>query len=139
MRRRRGSSQPPEMAAALKRVEHWRRTRKKRRPMPEDLWEEAASVARIHGVHMVSRVLRLNYNDLKKRAGQMPQKGHNGERRPPSGFVELRAAELLQGSGAQEAIVELSDGDGGQLTVRLTGYEKIDVPSLVQAFWRRQG
>ena len=135
--RRSAPSLPSEIAATLKRVEHWRKTRTKRKPIPARLWEEAASLARSHGVHTVSRALRLNYNDLKKRASQLPQEYRHREAPPPSGFIELGATELASGSGSPETVVELSDGIGGQLRIRLSGQDRLDVTGLVRSFWSR--
>jgi hypothetical protein len=55
----------PTLPAPLERVrsqfEAWRRTRQKRSQIPERLLQSAASLAREFGVHLVARVLRVNY------------------------------------------------------------------------------
>lgn len=117
------------------RIEHWRRTRKKRSPMPESLWEAAARAAREQGVYAVARGLGLNYENLKKRAGRI-SKDRTGEMGGSSGFVELAGSQLI---GAPDVVVELADGDGAKLTMRLTGCGGLDVRGLAQAFWNRRG
>jgi hypothetical protein len=117
------------------RIEHWRKTRKKRSPMPTDLWDAAVSIAREHGVYAVSRDLRLNHENLKKRV-----EGISGGRRNDgggsSGFVELAGSQLIGTSGV---VVELVDGNGAMLKIRLPGCNGLDVRGLAQAFWNRQG
>ena len=49
------------------RLELWRRTRKKRSRIPEQLWKESVEVARIYGVNQAARALRLDYYGLKRR------------------------------------------------------------------------
>jgi len=56
-------------ASLASRVEAWRRTRTRRTgAMPEELWREAAALAARHGVYRISQALRLNFENLKKRA-----------------------------------------------------------------------
>jgi len=46
---------PANVKAVANRIEKWRRTRRKRSPMPEQLWLDAAVLARSHGVYRVSQ------------------------------------------------------------------------------------
>ena len=135
MGQRKQSGIPAEVNAVRSHIEHWRRTRKKRSSMPEDLWDAAASVAREHGVYAVARDMGLNYENLKKRV-----KGISGDRRKEkrgdsSGFVELAGSQLI---GTPGVVVELTDGNGAKLTMRLPGCDGLDVRSLVEAFWNRR-
>lgn len=56
---------PLPVVEARRHVDAWRRTRPKRGPMPRDLWEEAANLARIHGINPIARALGLDYYSLK--------------------------------------------------------------------------
>jgi hypothetical protein len=49
------------------RFARWRESRTPGQCIPPDLWAAAAGVARQHGVHRTSCVLRLDYNGLKRR------------------------------------------------------------------------
>ena len=108
----------------------WRRSHPGHTRLPEELWESASSLARIHGVSSVSRALRLDHYKLRGRVKQTRPSPVRA-----AGFVELPppALSLLSGSGCS---VELSDERGGKMTVHLP----TDGPALlamVQAFWKR--
>ena len=119
------------------RVKHWRKTRRRRSPMPEALWEDAASLARVHGVYPICRELRLNYENLKKRAAQAPRSILDGSSRA-GGFVELQATQILGASAAAQTVLELSDGAGMRLMLRLAPGDAMDVPCLIGAFRRER-
>jgi hypothetical protein len=62
-----------------------------------------------------------------------------GARAAPAGgaFVELSGAQILGASSAPGAVVELSDGAGVRLTVRLAASAEVDVARIVAAFRQR--
>lgn len=139
-RRERGSTaQPRDVQAVLDRIEHWRRTRKKRRPMPEPLWRDAARLARKHGVYAISKALRVNHQSLKDRAGKRkPGRGSDEGAAGSAGFVEVAipaAADFEAGS--RSVVVELSDESGARLTIRLPATLEVDVAGLTSAWWSR--
>ena len=101
--------------------------------MPERLWGEASLLARELGVHRVKCALGLNYESLKRRVGRVGDRGSTGVE--AAGFVELSGAQLL--GSASGAVVEVSDADGGRLTVQLGTGSELDVAGLVEAFRRR--
>src|SRR5271170_4547186 len=55
------------------RVQSWREVRPKRRPMPAELWEEAASLARELGVNRVRPEVGLDYGSLRRRVAAEAQ------------------------------------------------------------------
>jgi len=118
------------------RIEHWRRTRQKRGPMPAALWEEAASLARALGVSPVSRSLHLGYDALQ----EWVRSGGDGGRAcpPPVGamtrFVELSGAQIVGTVPESGAVVEVASGDGASLTIRLPAGSSLDIAALVRAF-----
>lgn len=100
--------------------------------MPPRLWDEASSLAREQGAYRIKCALGLNYRSLKKRigagaAGSAPAKAPE--------FVEMSGAQLL--GTARAVVVEVSDADGGRLTVQLGAGSELDVAGLVAAFRRR--
>jgi hypothetical protein len=108
----------------------WRREQSGRTRLPEALWGAATSLARTQGPSRVARLLRLDYYKLRKRlattATLLPA---------PPAFVELKGAPMF-GTGPGEAAVELSDGTGARMTLRVCS----DVATLVAlagSFWRR--
>ena len=134
MRRgRRGKPIPEEIQALGRRVARWRRTRAKRSPMPESLWREATRLASVHGVSPVCRHVGLSYASLQKRVDAT-----GGDRRPEAacggGFVEVSAAQLLGAPVVPQTVLELSDGQGRRLTLRLAPGQEVDVRELVESF-----
>ncbi len=136
MRRGQQPSLAVDIEEVRERVEHWRKTRRKRSPMPQELWEAAASLAGRHGVYPIARALRVNYESLKKRVGRATGDGREAEVRT-GGFVELSAEQLFGAGAPPGPVVELADGHGAQVTIRLSGRESLDVVALVDTFWRR--
>ena len=58
---------PASLKEAQERFEQWRRVQVGRQPIPEPLWVLAVELARQHGVFHTAQVLRLAYNQLKRR------------------------------------------------------------------------
>ena len=57
---------PVAMRKVYRRLERWRSKRQGRARIPESLWAAAGELAREHGVNRVSRVLRLEFNHVKR-------------------------------------------------------------------------
>ena len=113
-------------------VELWRKNKGNNEKMPEPLWEEAIALAKVYGVSPVQRILRIDYRGLERRALGIikpPAKGHPVLRQS---FVELPA---LPGR-RPEHLVELEDGTGRKLSVKVAAGHLAEVLPLAQAFWR---
>ena len=107
----------------------WRKTRTTRGNIPAPLWDAAVEVAMEKGVHPVARALHLDYYRLKRRVlAKGTKNGHPG-------FVELQLSPSAPSSGCT---VELEDGHGVKMTVRLNGGSTTELVALAQTFWRRQ-
>ena len=121
--------------AVRRRIEHWRRVRERRSPMPAPLWAAAVALAGEHGVYPIARALRLNYETLK---GRVERRTHGARQdvMRSAGFVALDGAPLI-GAAPAGSVVELSGADGAKLVIRLAGQEALDVRGLAAAFWRR--
>jgi len=114
--------------------EAWRQTRKHGERIPESLWEAATKLAGVAGVGRVSRALGVGYYALKERA-------HDGRRSSRSGHQAAAFIELplpTTPTPHSEYLVELEDGHGAKMTLRLAPGSGSEVLALVQAFWRRQ-
>ena len=127
---------PAAVESARQRIERWRSTREKRGQMPEELWEEAVSLARTHGLWAISRALGVNYMYLKMRCGPAGARGRRAGKAARWGFVELAPARINGGPAeASGPVLELSRPDGATLTIRLAAREALDVAALAGAFW----
>jgi hypothetical protein len=126
-----------ELAARIEplrqQVESWRHTRPPGQRMPESLWEAAAELAKEFGVSPVQGVLRVDYRGLEYRATGI-QKGKTAK--PPAAqptFVELPS---LVSPRRAEHTVELEDGAGRRMTMKVCGASLAELLPLAQAFWR---
>ena len=137
MAERRKQLQSGEVEEVRTRIEHWRRTRVKRTAMPGELWSEATSLARSHGIYRISRALGVSYESLRRRVEQGTGKGRSSERRQ-GGFVELSMTDLLQSPPAAGTVVELSRADGTKLVVQLPDGEGLDVLGLAKVLCGRR-
>lgn len=115
------SGETQELGWLRRQVADWRANREKHGPMPGRLWQAAIELAQRHGVGNVARGARLDYGSLKRRVDEAEVPG----------FVELSAAEVFGGAGT---VLEVIDGSGGQLTIRLAPGAQLDVIELVRSF-----
>jgi hypothetical protein len=119
------------------RIEHWRRTRTKLGPMPAELWEAAVALAAKHGVFAITRAVGVEYNALKPRVEALKAGGGAQGAAVVPTFVELRPSMPEISSAHGETVLELSDGGGARMTIRV-GSGALDVAQVVSAFWTRR-
>ena len=119
---------PVAMRKVYRRLLRWRSKRQGRARIPESLWAAAGELAREHGVNPVSRVLRLEFNHLKRLAessGQVARK-----RRAMPAFVELIAP---QSAVAPACIIELN-GQHGSMRIEWKG-TITELANFSRAMW----
>jgi hypothetical protein len=122
---------PGTVDSLRRRIEAWRRTRKRGSPMPVPLWTAAAELAKTHGVLKIAHAIRVDFGALKKRVHGMA----SAERKTGlPGFVELQP---FAAPARAEAVLDLADDTGARMTCRMTEGLTLDVIALANAFWRR--
>ena len=92
-----------------------------------------AELAKEFGVSPVQGILRVDYRGLEYRATGI-QKGKSAK--PPAAqptFVELPS---LVSTRRAEHTIELEDGTGRRMTVKVSGANLAELLPLAQAFWR---
>ncbi len=129
MRKRKALPRPAALERARERFEEWRRTRTKRRPMPDPLWNSAVKLARKYGLHQTSKVLRVNYDHLKKRVNA-GEPGNPADSSAKPTFVEVVGAQ-----STTECIVELEDPRQRKMRIHLKGASTRDLVALGRMFW----
>jgi hypothetical protein len=122
-----------DIEEARRRLEAWRKSRRRGKRIPAPLWALAARLARTHGVSPVSQRLGLDYNGLKLRA-EANTTPRGSRLKPPPGFVELPL--IGQPGQGPNCTVELARGEGARMTIRWEGKEGMDLIGLAEAFWR---
>lgn len=102
--------------------------------MPAELWARAVSLARASGTYPIARALRVDYQSLARRVAEAGRERVDVAR-SGGGFVELRGADLIGGA----TVVEVSEADGGRLTIRFGAGAEVDAAAMLGAFRRRDG
>ena len=114
---------------AKARFEEWRRNRKGKASIPDELWASAVEVARKEGVSRTSTELRVEWNHLKRRMAAAS--GATPKPAPPA-FVELVAPP--RGQSLPECTIEL-EGRRGRLSIRLNGASASYLATLSRELW----
>jgi hypothetical protein len=127
---RKSQELPPVLARAWDRFQDWRRKRKPKTRIPEPLWTLAVKLASAQGVCRTASVLGLDYYSLKKRLAAAD--GRTPATAPT--FVELPAPLTV----SKQCTLELDDGAGTTLRVRLVGYDAADVVALSCRLWNAE-
>jgi len=123
----------PSLEEVRTRFETWRRGKQPRSRIPKSLWAAAAEVCIEQPIYQVSRALRLNYTELKRRVARTKSASdtqHSSER----GFVELS----LLGLEAQPMLcsIELESPRGSKVKMSFTGKcRDFDPLELAKLFW----
>ena len=113
---------PRSLASLRGKFDKWRQQRPKGERIPEPLWNQALKMALIHGRNRTAKVLRLNYDDLKKRLSAMESKPTS------SAFIELQPG--IFPSVSMECTVEWGyDGDSA-VRMRIQGMGLHELTSL---------
>jgi hypothetical protein len=120
----------PTIEEVRQRFEHWRESRKHRTPIPENLWEGAASLCADHSIYRISRSLRLDYNALKKRVCYSHPESLP-ESVTSSAFVEL---DLKASLPEAECLLEREDKEGAKMKMHIKGRLCLDPLELMKAF-----
>jgi hypothetical protein len=95
-------------------------------------------------VNPIARALRLDYYDLKRRVegGSTPRaevaSRSGASSKPTNGTSPFVAFEIPAIPASPSCSIELEDGRGSRVSVRLSSCEEVDLLALAQAFWRRR-
>lgn len=147
---------PSDVTAVYSEITEWRSNRKKRTPVPSEIWSAATGLAQRYGVYRISQTLRLNYGALKRRVvdsmGEAsPLTCGNAAAASRCEFIELTGDGMMagaqphntaadpvsRGGGPFQMEIEVSDGAGSRMTVRMLDGSRVDLTDLVSTFWKR--
>jgi len=104
----------------------WRAHKSKRDRIPEHLWHAAVEVARRHGVHAVSRALRLEHSALKRRVEETARRMDDSV-----AFIEL---DNEPAAGSVGCIVELEKSNGTRMRICVRDGAAVDWARMKEAF-----
>ena len=124
-----GISESRQVEKARKKFVAWRRSRKSRSRIPEQLGASAVVAAREVGVNQACKALRLDYYALKKRVAapaEVPS------REASRSFVEFDSGVP---SLFTEWAVEMDNGSGARMRVAARSVDGPDVVALSRTFF----
>jgi hypothetical protein len=108
----------------------WRRRQAGPVRLPEAVWKAATELARTQSPSRVARTLCLDYYKLRERLA-----GTASLQRTTTAFVEVKSPWVSE-AVTDQAAVELSDGTGARMTLRVRS-DLSTLLALAQSFWRR--
>ena len=131
--KRQFSSSPP-LEEVQKQFESWRKTRRHRSPIPEDLWQAAISLCEDQSVYEISKALHLSYTKLKERvsaskAPDVPESSSHPD------FIELDFGKPVS---PLEYAIEMEGKNGAKMRIQIKGGIGFDLMGLVDSFWTRR-
>jgi hypothetical protein len=121
----RSAHSPDRLQAVSDAFDQWRRSRHKRCPIPEDLWQAAIALSPQYSTCRIARALRLDYGKLKVRIAETTSRARDSE------FVELKSASLFAGS---RCAIELRSPGGFHMEIRSEASLPMQFLPLVTAF-----
>ena len=116
-------------------LEAWRKNKKVNELTPEPFWAEAVELAKLYGISPVQKILRLDYRGLQGRTLGIPKpagKARTAARSSGQSFIELASLPTRRA----EHQMELEDGTGRKLSLKVAAGHLAEVLPLAQAFWR---
>lgn len=116
------------LSEAERKFTRWRRSSRRGKTIPVELWSLAVALAGEHGVSKTARHLRLDYYGLKKRL-EAAATWIDEPFRPT--FVEVALGSPL----AMPCVVELADGAGVKLRVELPERAAGELGALARTLW----
>ncbi len=118
---------PPVLSKVRRQFDRWRSRHRKHTRLPEELWRQAAAVAREHGLNKTAHVLGLKYYSLKKHLEKMTTEQAIRTKGEPE-FIELVPG--VMPSGAIECTVEWTDVGGSMVRMHIKGAGLSELVSL---------
>lgn len=118
-----------QLPASIERVrsqfEEWRAHKGNRRDrIPERLWTAAAEAAQRHGVHAVSRAVRIEHSALRRRVEAGRSMVNDA-----AAFIEMDNAAVSVG-----CIIELEKGNGTRMRICVHDGAAVDWSRMKEAF-----
>ena len=120
------------------RLKGWREARVRGQRIPMELWAAAVEMARQFGVQRVAKVLRVDYERLKRRvqgAGGVAHAGKIDTRKVDTRFVEMVVSAPSAAPGRCECTVEMENAQGAKMRVQLSGNALGPLDVVCRSFW----
>ena len=122
------------MKSLKTRLDLWRKQQNGvRRPLPQELWDEAVQIAKSEGVGSTAYDLRLNSSALKKRLEKETAEQANEE--ASATFVQVNLPQSPPDAQVGRMIIEFTKPRGERMRIDAAASSMVDVVGLAQSFW----
>lgn len=123
-------SLPPTITDVQYRFSEWRKNKKHRERIPENLWVAAVMLSQDNTLHKISRTLGLSYTDLKKRVASSKTL-HSCSADSSQDFIPIDIAPLH----TAECIIEMEHRNGNKMRMHFKGKADLELQSFAESFW----
>jgi hypothetical protein len=111
----------------------WREKRKNSRSaIPEELWSAAVMLCMENSVHKISRGLRLNHTELKKRVVSCGSPLTCSDMPAAQDFISISIPRMDDGVAV---LVEMEHRNGNRMRMHFKVQAALDLQALVKSFW----
>src|SRR5271169_2023618 len=109
--------------------EKWRRNKKRRERIPEELWKAAISLSKQFSTHQISKLLHLNHTVVRDHLRDENQ----GEviQEKEAAFIEF---DVIQPAIASDCMIEIEKRGGAKMRMSFK-CSSSDVAGLAKTFW----
>jgi len=125
------------LARVEKRFLYWRKTRQKRRPIPDKLWGIACDLAKTLPTTKICKRLGLNHNDFKRRLKQLTAR-HGNQEDGQAQFVRIDSKPLDQPHvfSTSNCLIEMQNRNGSILKIFPGNGQSVELDSIIRSFTR---
>ena len=121
------------LAEVQSRFAAWRKKRKNNRSaIPEELWSAAVMLCMENSVHKISRGLRLNHTELKKRVVSCGSPLTCSAMPAVQDFIAITIPRMDDGSAV---LIEMEHRNGNRMRMHFKGQADVDLQAFAKSFW----
>lgn len=121
---------PEDVAIAQRRLDEWRQSNAKRCRIPPNVWAEATTLAKRHGVSCVAGAMRLKHRTLREYVSRERTTPNEAAREPKQTFVEFVPSESQASDPGIQVEIERQGGE--RMLIR--SVRSSELAALVSAF-----
>jgi hypothetical protein len=120
----------PTLEQVRQRFEFWRKRRKKRTRIPQNLWQAAIALSEEYSICHLSKTLRVNYTTLKSKVENANTTEEGPSHTLPTPFIEFQAP----AAPFIESTIEMIKSDGSVMRMHVKGAGAFDLVEMGRAF-----
>ena len=121
------------LAEVQSRFAAWREKRKNSRSaIPEELWSSAVVLCMENSVHKISRGLRLNHTELKKRVASRGSTLTCSAMPAVRDFIAITLPRMDDGAAV---LIEMERRNGNRMRMHFKGQADLDLQAFAKSFW----